>query len=75
MVYKNQGIFFPNIISTKSKLEEEIDAWARNKTRESFEKFYSNSLEITRGINRLDSELRLLLKQNPIKIKQLSIDF
>jgi hypothetical protein len=65
LIYKNNNIRFklPFHPIIYNNLDEKIINWMKSKTNESFEKMYGS-----KNIINLPSEMRLLLKQNPLTV-------
>lgn len=72
LIYKNSNIRFklPFHPIIYNDLDEKIINWMKDKTNESFEKMYGS-----KDIINLPSEMRLLLKQNPLTVDTSQIDF
>lgn len=74
LIYKNENRYLRQRIEGKTELEKTILEWGMTKNQLSYFDYYENSLPAQQRINGLDSELRLLLKQNPKKIDIKKID-
>lgn len=74
LIYKKKDIIFLENRISQDTLENKILDWGKSRTQYSFAKYYENNNMVQNIIRKQPTELRLLLKQNPLTITR-SIDF
>lgn len=73
LIYKNKNVSFTDARVMDETLVGAIVSWGKDKNQLSFSEYYKDNMTIQKKINTQPTELRLLLKQNPLKITR-SID-
>lgn len=73
LIYKNKNVYFSQRLAGTTSIEKQIYMWGKSPKQLSYLEFYKDNSQIQKEINTYPTELRLLLKQNPLTITH-SID-